>query len=173
MKKQFVRLMALFFLGMAAGGVFVTVNLGGQVDEITHKNQHLSQQLELCGDELNQLKISMGEREKKVVTGIEPHISILGENMVELEEKNTVLFLEKQVRQWLEPLKGEEAKKLNYSLIPQIVDNRTVEYEGSNYHLKVKLVVVDANIIIYVEAQKEKEKITQPVSQPAEGSPEQ
>ncbi len=167
MKNQFIRLMALFFLGMAAGGVFVTVNLGGQVDEITHKNVHLSQQLELCGDELNQLKISMGEREKKVVAGIEPRISILGENMAKLEEKNTILFLDKQVRQWLEPLKGEEAEKLNYSLIPQIVDDRIVEYEGANYHLKVNLVVIDANIIIYIEAKKEKQKITQPVTQPA------
>ena len=156
MKKQFVRLMALFFLGMAAGGVLVTVNLGGQIDEMTYKNQHLSQQLELCGDELNQLKISMGEREKKVVTTIESHISILGENTAKLEEKNTILFLDKQVRQWLEPLKGEEAEKLNYALIPQIVDDRIVELEGANYQLKVKLVVIDVSIIIYVEAKKEK-----------------
>ena len=158
MKNQAIRLMALFFLGMVAGGVLVTVTLGGQVDEITHNNQLLSQQLELCRDELNQLKKSLGEKEKKVVTGIEPHIAILGENMARLEEKNTILVLEKQVRQWLEPV--------NYSLVPQIIDNRAVEFEGANYQLKVQLVVIDTNIIIYVEAKKE--KLTRPVNQPSE-----
>ncbi|TEB15341.1 hypothetical protein Psfp_02258 [Pelotomaculum sp. FP] len=166
MKNQAIRLMALFFLGMVAGGVLVTVTLGGQVDEITHNNQLLSQQLELCRDELNQLKKSLGEKEKKVVTGIEPHIAILGENMARLEEKNTILVLEKQVRQWLEPVKGQEVDKLNYSLVPQIIDNRAVEFEGANYQLKVQLVVIDTNIIIYVEAKKE--KLTRPVNQPSE-----
>lgn len=166
MKNETIRLLALFFLGMVAGGVLVTVHLGGQVDEITHTNQLLSQQLELYRDELNQLKKSLGEKEKKVVTGIEPRISILGENMARLEEKNTILVLDKQVRQWLEPVKGQEVDQLNYSLVPQIIDNRVVEFEGANYQLKVQLVVIDTNIIIYVEAKKE--KLTRPANQPSE-----
>ncbi|MDD4766567.1 MAG: hypothetical protein PHF87_03185 [Desulfotomaculaceae bacterium] len=166
MKKQMVRLLALLALGMVAGGVLVTVHLGGQIDEITHKNQLLSQQLGLCEDELTQLKKSMGEKEKKVVSGIEPRISILDKDMARLEEKNTILVLEKQVRQWMEPLQGEEVKKLNYALVPKIIDDRIVEFEGANYRLKVKLLVIDANIIIYVEAIKE--KITRPVTQPEE-----
>ncbi|MDD4238477.1 MAG: hypothetical protein PHT62_07970 [Desulfotomaculaceae bacterium] len=163
MKNQTIRLIALFFLGMVAGGVLVTVDLGGQIDEITHKNQLLSQQLELCSDELKQLQKSLGEREKRVVTGIEPHITILGENMAKIEEENTILVLEKQVRQWLEPVKGQEIDKLNYSLVPQVIDNRVVEFEGANYQLKVQLVVIDANITIYLEAKKE--KIIRPVNQ--------
>ncbi|MEG3072451.1 MAG: hypothetical protein RQM92_17910 [Candidatus Syntrophopropionicum ammoniitolerans] len=87
MKNIIIRLLAIFSLGMVVGGVLVTVHLGGQLDEITHKNQFLSQQLGLCEDELDQLKKSMGEREKKVVSSIELHITILDEDMARLEKK--------------------------------------------------------------------------------------
>lgn len=156
MKYPFIRPVVIFFLGMVAGGVLVTVTLGGQIDEANHKNQLLSQQLVLCEDELNQIKKSMGEKEKRVVSGIEPRISILGENMARLEEKNTILFLNKQVRQWLEPIKGQEVEKLNHLLIPQIIDERVVEFEGANYQCNVRLVVIDVNVIIYIDANKEK-----------------
>lgn len=163
MKNHIIRLMALFFLGMVTGGVFVTVNLGGQIDEVTHKNELLGQQLELCRDELNHLKKSMGEKEKEEVSGIKLHISIVGDNMAELEEKNTILVLDKQVRQWMEPVKGQEVKKLNHLLVPQIIDNRIVEFDGANYRLRVKLVVIDTIISMYIEAKKE--KLTRPMLQ--------
>jgi hypothetical protein len=166
MKRFFIRIPALFFLGMMAGGILISVNIGGQVDEITHENELLRRQLELCQDELNQLKKSMGENEKKIVSSIEPDITIIGENMARLEEKNAILFLDKQVRQWLEPVKGQDLEKLNYLLVPQIIDNRKVEYDGSTYQLTVKLVVIDANIIVYIDA--EKQKLTRPVVVPPE-----
>lgn len=156
MKLLFIRLPAFFFLGMLAGGVLISANLGGQVDAITHKNQLLTRQLEVCQDELSQLKKSVGESEKKVVSGIEPQITIVGENMARLEEENAILFLDKQVRQWLEPVKGQDLEKLNHQLVPQVIDNRTVEYEGAGYQLKVKILVIDTNITVYIEAKKEK-----------------
>lgn len=105
-------------------------------------------------------------REKKVVSGIEPRITIIGENMARLEEEKTILFLDKQVRQWLEPVKGQEIEKLNHTLVPQIIDNRKAEFEGASYQLTVKLVVIDANIIVYIEARKQ--KLARPVTVPRE-----
>ncbi len=168
MKNIIIRLLAIFSLGMVAGGVLVTVHLGGQLDEITHKNQFLSQQLGLCEDELDQLKKSMGERGKKIVSSIELHITILDEDMAQLEEKNAILAIEKQIRSWMEPIKGEEVEKLNYLLIQKVIDQRTIEFEGADYQLEVRLLVVGANIIIYADAIKEKEKLIQPVNKPAD-----
>ncbi|NLJ75974.1 MAG: hypothetical protein GX325_01785 [Peptococcaceae bacterium] len=168
MKNIIIRLLAIFSLGMVAGGVLVTVHLGGQLDEITHKNQFLSQQLGLCEDELDQLKKSMGERGKKIVSSIELHITILDEDMAQLEEKNAILAIEKQIRFWMEPIKGEEVEKLNYLLIQKVIDQRTIEFEGADYRLEVRLLVVGANIIIYADAIKEKEKLIQPVNKPAD-----
>ncbi|NQS75751.1 MAG: hypothetical protein HQP61_04800 [Peptococcaceae bacterium] len=168
MKNIIIRLLAIFSLGMVVGGVLVTVHLGGQLDEITHKNQFLSQQLGLCEDELDQLKKSMGEREKKVVSSIELHITILDEDMARLEKKSAILAIEKQIRCWMEPIKGEEVEKLNYLLIQKVIDQRTIEFEGADYRLEVRLLVVGANIIIYADAIKEKEKLIQPVNKPAD-----
>ncbi|MDD3653799.1 MAG: hypothetical protein PHO01_06395 [Desulfotomaculaceae bacterium] len=164
MRYQIIRLLAFVILGMIAGSVLVTVNVGGQVDELTHENKLLNQQLELCRDELIQEKKRLGEGEKRVVIGIEPHTTIIEEDMADLEKKNITLALNKQVGQLLSPVKGQELKKLNHLLVPQIIDNRSVEFEGSKYQLNVKLMVIDTNIIVYVEAKKE--KTIHPVNQP-------
>lgn len=156
MKKGIYRLAAFFALGMLFGGVVTTMSIGGQVDKLEHTNELLCRQLELCQDELNHLKKSMGEREKEVVTGIETHIEIAGEDMTRLEENAALLALDKQVRAWLEPVKGQEVKKLNHLLVPQIIDNRTVDAGGTCYLLKVKLVVIGTKMAVYLTAKREK-----------------
>lgn len=155
MKKEILRMAAFLVAGMLLGGVFLTVIIGRQVDQLQYANELLCRQLELCQDELNHLKQSMGAREKEIVTGIETNITITGESMTALEKNNLLPALDKQVREWLEPVKGQEVKKLNHLLVPQIIDNRIVEAEGAGYRLKVKLVVIDTNIVIYLEARKE------------------
>jgi hypothetical protein len=156
MNKEIYRMAAVLVAGMLLGGVFLTIIIGRQIDKLQYTNDLLSRQLELCQDDLNHLKQSMGARDKEIVTGIETNIAVTGENMTALEENNVLPVLDQQVREWLEPVKGQEVKKLNHLLVPQIIDNRTVEYEGAVYRLKVKLVVIDANIVIYLEAKKEK-----------------
>jgi len=155
-KGEVFRLLSILFLGAILSGVFVTLRLGGEIDAATQENELLRRQLEESRDEVNQLKRSIGEWEKEVVSSIEPHITIVGENISKLEEKNTLLALDKQVRQWLEPLKGQEVRKLNHLLIPQIIDGRTAEVEGVSYQLKVNLVVVDTNLTVYLVAKKGK-----------------
>ncbi len=156
MRKDIFRLAAFLVIGMLLGGVFLTVIIGRQIDKLKYANELLCRQLELCEDDLNHLKQSMGAREKEVVTGVETNITITGENMTALEESAVLPVLDKQVREWLEPVKGQEVKELNHLLVPQIVDNRVVEAEGAGYRLKVKLVVIDTNIVVYLEAKKEK-----------------
>ncbi|MEG3072452.1 MAG: hypothetical protein RQM92_17915 [Candidatus Syntrophopropionicum ammoniitolerans] len=68
----------------------------------------------------------------------------------------------------MESIKGEEVEKLNYLLIQKVIDQRTIEFEGLDYRLEVRLLVVGANIIIYADAIKEKEKLIQPVNKPAD-----
>lgn len=156
MKRRIYRLAAFFALGMLFGGVAVTLSIGGQVDKLEQTNELLRRQLELCQEELNHLKKSVGEREKEVVAGIETHIEIDGEDMTRLEENAVLLALDKQVREWLEPVMGQEVKRLNHLLVPQIIDNRTVNAGGACYRLKVKLVVIGSKIAVYLTAKKEK-----------------
>ncbi len=168
MKKTAARLAAVFVIGIIVGGVLVTLHLGGTVDRITLENESMGQQLELCGDELDHLKKSMGERDKEVVSSIEPHVILSEENMSALEKNAVVLALDRQVRQCLEPVKGQEVKKLNHLLVPEIIDGRVFDVEKDRYRLKVKLIVLGAGLAVYVEA--EKEKPDRPVVRPESGA---
>jgi uncharacterized membrane protein len=156
MNEKGVRLAVFFVLGMIMGSVFVSIYIGRQIDHLTQENEVLLRQQEQLQDELNHLKESMGEREKEVVSSIETHIAITGGSLTRLEENAVILAIDKQVQQWLEPLKGQEVKKLNHLLIPQIIDNRTVEVAGTSYRLSVKLVVSGPELVFYLEAKMEK-----------------
>ena len=97
-----------------------SIYVGRQIDQLTQENEILVRQQEQLQDELNHLRESMGEKEKDVVSSIETHITISGGSLTRLEENAVILAIDKQVQQWLEPLKGQEVK-LNHLLIPQIV----------------------------------------------------
>ena len=151
-----IRYAVFFILGMLAGGVFVNVNIGSQIDQLAQENELLHRQQVQMQEELEHLRESMGEREKEVVSSIETQISITGDNLTRLEENAVTLAIDKQVQQWLGPVKGQEVKKLNHLLIPQIVDSRVVEVEGTSYSLRVKLVITGPVLILYLEAKMEK-----------------
>ena len=51
----------------------------------------------------------------------------------------------------LKSLIGKEIGKLNYFLIPTVIDNRLVEIDGKNYKIKVKIIIVTQKIIIYAD----------------------
>lgn len=155
MNKKTASLVSVFFIGMILGGVMTTLHLGGTIDRITLENESMGQQLELYLEELNHLKKSIGEKEKEVVCSIEPHVTISGESMTALEKNAAVLTLDRQVRECLDPVMGQEVKKLNHLLVPEIIDGRIFDVEKDRYRIKVKLIVVDANLAVYVEAVKE------------------
>ncbi len=157
MNEKGIRLAVFFILGMLMGSVFVSIYVGRQIDHLTQENEILLRQQEQLQDELNHLRESMGEREKEVVSSIETHITVTGESLTRLEENAVILAIDKQVQQWLEPLKGQEVKKLNHLLIPQIIDNRSVEVAGTSYRLSVKLVISGPEMVFYLEAKMEKE----------------
>ncbi|MCF8012367.1 MAG: hypothetical protein K9L17_11925 [Clostridiales bacterium] len=149
---KYLRLVIIFFLGILLGASLTNMIIGVQIDHLHMSNRSLQQQLSVSERELQSLKESLEEKKKEIITGIETVIKFSGEKLTEYEESSARITIDKQVEEWLKITKGQEIKKLDYMLIPEIIDNREIKIEGRSLGLKVKLVVVTQNLIVYIEA---------------------
>lgn len=70
------------------------------------------------------------------------------------------------MRDWLHPLLGQEVSRLDYLLIPRVVDRRQVDVDGRKYVLKVNLVVVAERTMIYLDAVPQKSASTPGITLP-------
>lgn len=147
------RLAAAFLVGVLVGGAAVNAALGRQVDSITLMNNSLKEEIANCRDELQQLRKSLASSRVQKITALEVQVTIAsGRDIPELDRTKGSLTVEKTVREWLQPLLGQEIDRLEYQLVPQVVDGRQVSIDGRNYVLRVNLVVVAAKTKIYVTA---------------------
>jgi hypothetical protein len=138
---------------MLVGGAVVNVLLGRQVDRITLLNNSLKDALASREDEVKQLQQSLATHRIEKITGVEVYVSIAGgKDIPELDQTKGRLTMEGMVREWLQPLLGQEIDRLDHQLVSQVVDGRQVNVDGRGYVLRVKLVVVAAKTKIYVSA---------------------
>ncbi|MCL6448903.1 MAG: hypothetical protein K6U04_12265 [Armatimonadetes bacterium] len=156
MSGRFKQVAAAFLIGLLAGGAGVNSLVGKQVDRLSLANSSLHEQLAATEKELQQVKESLKSRQTQVVSSLDVHVSFApGKPATGYDQKKVQLFVENKVREWLQPLLGQEIGTLNYLLIPQIIDLRQVELDGIKYTLKVKLVVVSQRTAVYLEVAPE------------------
>lgn len=152
MKSGLVKLAAFFLLGLIIGSAAINALISGQIDRLNLANEALREELHTLHWELQEAKKNLDSRKKQVVGGIEVNVLLSNKEITEYEEINVQLVVEKKVKEWLEPLLGQDVSKLDYLLIPRVVDNREVAINGSNFCLQVNLVVVGQRIVIFVKA---------------------
>jgi len=156
MSGRLKQLAAIFLIGVLAGGAGVNSLVGKQVDRLSLANGALHEQLAATEKELHQVKESLKSRQTLVVNGLDVYVSFApGKPASGYDQKKVQLFVENKVREWLQPLLGQEIGALNYLLIPQVIDLRQVELDGIKYTLKVKLVVVSQRTAVYLEVAPE------------------
>lgn len=156
MSGRFKQLVALFLIGALTGGAGVNSLIGGQLDRLSLTNTSLQEQLAATEKELQQIKESLKSRQTQVIGAVEVHVSLaVNRQTSEYDQKKVQLFVENKVRDWLQPILGQEISTMNHLLIPRVIDLRQVELDGIKYTLKVKLVVVSQRTIIYLEAAPE------------------
>jgi len=146
------RYLVIFILGFLVGGIYVNIRLGEQVDNLSQANNSLRDELADKQNELQQLKDNMAQKNIQVVTAIQPIISLPVDKLNKYEEMSVRLEIEKNIKDWLKSLFGQEVRSLNYLLIPEIIDGREMEIESKKYRLQVKILVITDKIIIYVDA---------------------
>ncbi len=152
MKKRLLFGITVLGLGMIIGAALTGVFVGKQIDDLYIENRSLADNLAVTEKELKQLRQASEEMHTRVVTKISACINFNEEcDYSEYERSAIELTVEKKVREWLQIISGQKLDTINYLLVPRIVDNREVEVEGNKIHLKVILVVLSENVIVYLE----------------------
>ncbi|MBF7083065.1 hypothetical protein IT084_08755 [Desulfallas sp. Bu1-1] len=143
--------MSVFILGMIAGSAVTGVTIGRQIDTLYIENRSLKDKLAVNEKELAQLRKKNREH-KRLVTKISTRVYFPEDcDLSEYERSTIELTVEKKVREWLKVISGQEVETINYLLVPTIVDNREIEVEGMKIRLKVNLVVISENVVVYLE----------------------
>jgi len=149
---RILQLLAVFFMGLVMGSTYVNTVYSERIDTLLLENQNLAGELEAAREELEELKENLSQKGKKEVTGIELYVTITDNNLSKYEREDLEIQISKEVKKILEPLKGQPLEKLNYLLIPQIINHRVLEFNGRKFQLETKLLVIAEKIIIHINA---------------------
>lgn len=161
MSRQLKRLAAVFLIGVLAGGAVISALMGKQIDSLALANISLREQLSATERELQQVKENLKTHRTQVINTLKVQV-LLPANQEESSkylQGKIQLSVENKVQEWLQPVLGQDFTTLNHLLIPQVIDKRQVEVDGRTYVLKVKLVVVGCQTVIYLEAVPEKNQV--------------
>ncbi|AQS60041.1 hypothetical protein [Desulforamulus ferrireducens] len=153
MKSGLYRVVAGLLLGILLGAAGTNILIGQQIDKLSLQNKTLQNQLADTQRELQKLKQSSHKQKKKTVISIETYLILTSrEGLTDYDELKLKSEANDKVKQWLEPLIGQEVAELDILWIPNILDNREVEANGNLYRLKSHLVVIDEKITVYLKA---------------------
>lgn len=160
--RSVLRLFAPLLLGILIGASAMTVHNGRQVEQLMFSVKVLKEKLAAAQQEVEELRTNLTTEKRQVVTGIEVEVHF-SDSLTSYEEQEAELAIEKKIKEWLEPLYGEELDKLNPRMIPQIIDGRDVPVESNKYRLTTRIVLIREEVFVYLEA-----KIEQPDDKPKE-----
>lgn len=151
--------LAIFTLGVIAGSAATGVFIGDRVDALHLENRQLKERLVAAERDLRQLE-EQKQTSRRVVTKISSRVSFAEDCDFTDYEKSTVeMAVEKNVREWLKLVLGQDLETVNYQLVPRIVDNRELEVEGKKIRLQVELVVISETVLVYLEVRPVKEEV--------------
>ena len=158
--RRFVFWMAIIMLGALLGAAFTGVLIGKQIDDLYIENRSLRDNLLTADKQIKQLQETHQPVKKKVISSISTYVTFAEESAYTDFEKSTIeLTVEKNIREWLGVISGQDVDDANHLLVPGIVNNREIEIENKRIRLAVNLVVISETVCVYVEVIPLKNKI--------------
>jgi predicted transcriptional regulator len=149
--KRALRVLGLLLLGALLGASAMSVHTGRQIEQLMYSVRVLNEELAAARQEADELRASLSSERQQVITGIKVDIGF-ADDLTAHEERETRLAIEKKVKEWLEPLYGEELNKLNPRLVPRIIDGRDVKVEHKRFRLTTRIVFIGEEVLVFVEA---------------------
>lgn len=149
--RRILRLLGPVLLGVLLGASAMAVQTSRQIEQLMFAVRVLNEELAAARLEIDELRSSLSSERREVVTGIKVDIQF-NDDLTAIEEREAHLAIEKKVKEWLEPLYGEEVSKLNPRMVPRIVDGRIVEVENKMFQLTTRIVFAGEEFMVYVEA---------------------
>ncbi|MFZ5634233.1 MAG: hypothetical protein ACOY40_15440 [Bacillota bacterium] len=147
------RSISLLIIGVILGSAGTTVYIGSQLDHITLANKELRDQLADAQQRLVKLKESSDLKKKHTINAVETFLLMDStEGLTDYDKLAVELEAGKKVKDWLNPIIGQDVAGLDSLLIPRIVDNREIEANGNRYRLRTYIVVVNQKTTVYIKA---------------------
>lgn len=157
MRSGLYRGISILILGFILGSALTNMYIGSQLDNLTLANRSLQDQLADTQQKLQQLKDTSEIRKKHTINAVETFLLLDSRDHLTDYDKMAVEFeADKKVKEWLDPVVGQDVAGLDSLLIPRIVDNREIEANGNKYRLRTYLVVVNRKTTVYVKASRVK-----------------
>ncbi|ADD02902.1 conserved hypothetical protein [Thermoanaerobacter italicus Ab9] len=142
MKKYYLHF-CFFILGFIIGGSIINAVNGIKIEKlIFEKEAYKMKSIEL-NEKVSKLNETLKNKPQRVVTDIIVHINN-ADNKLTME-------IEKYVKRKLKGLYGKEIEKIDPTLIKNIFDDRILTIENEKIILKVKFVVINTILEIYLD----------------------
>ncbi|SFG48019.1 hypothetical protein SAMN05660649_01778 [Desulfotomaculum arcticum] len=142
---------AVFSLGILLGATLSGVLVGIQIDALYIENRSLREKISVNEKEIKELKENNASY-RRIITKVSTKVSFDDKCKYTDYEKSTIeLTVDKKVREWLKVITGQEVESVNYQLVPGIIDNREIEVEGNKIRVKITMVVIAENVLVYLE----------------------
>lgn len=149
--KRTLRVLGVLMLGFLLGASAASVHTSRQIEQLMYNIRVLNEELSAARQEADELRSSLSTERQQVVTGIKVEITFADELNAH-DEREARLAVEKKVKEWLEPLYGQELRELNPRLVPRVIDSRDVDVDHKRYRLTTRIVFVGEEVVVYVEA---------------------
>jgi len=153
MRAALYKTISLLILGFILGSALTNMYIGYRIDHLTLANSALRNDLAEARQQLAQLKETVKNPKEPTVSAVETFLLLNSQEDLTDYDKITLEFeANKKVKEWLNPIVGQDVNSLDSLLIPRIVDNRDIEANGNKYRLRTYLVVVNRTIAVYLKA---------------------
>lgn len=151
-----LRLVMPLLLGVLLGATLMTLHTGRQIEHLMYTVRRLNEELAEVNRELESVRENLSDEKRGVIGAIRVEV-VLPDELTGFEERSAQLEIEKTVKQWLEPLYGQDTAAVNFMVVPQIINGRDVSVDGEDYRLQTRLVFIGEEVVVYVEGVPEAE----------------
>jgi len=170
--RRALRILSVLVLGALLGASAMSVYTSRQIEQLMYSVRVLNAELTAARQEVDELRASLSSERRQVVTGIKVEIEFT-DDLTAHQEREAHLAIEKKVKEWLEPLYGEDLETLNPRMVPRIIDGRDVQVENQHFRLTTRIVFAGEEFLVLVDAAirppQEREPTTVPIKVPPPG----
>ncbi|OXT09120.1 hypothetical protein CE561_02905 [Thermoanaerobacterium thermosaccharolyticum] len=136
---------SVFLIGVIIGGAIVNVANGIVIEKISFERDAYKLNNAALNEKIEKLNESLKNQSYRVVTDIKPYVSN-NDSKIRIE-------VEKYINEKLKDIYGKQVEKINPDLIFNIFEGRILSIENKKVSLKVKYIVINTTLEIYVTAQ--------------------
>ncbi|MGF7398930.1 hypothetical protein PQ689_03795 [Thermoanaerobacterium thermosaccharolyticum] len=136
---------SVFLIGVIIGGSIVNVANGIVIEKISFERDAYKLNNTMLQEKIDKLNESIKNQSYRVVTDIKPHV-LNSDNKIRIE-------VEKYIKEKLKDTYGKQIEIIDPDLIFNIFEGRILSIENKKVSLKVKYIVINTTLEIYVTAQ--------------------